>query len=231
MLRPVEPTPALDWLAAQCVATFEDFAAPPSETEREEHAAPHLNDYQRLLLESFGDPNVLSEYRFSITLTGPLDDDASRARGAGAVAGARGDLRLGRDRRRPVAVRRYRRPRADAADRPLRSARKAQAAVPARGPGQSFDTRLVTLFPAGETGVPCLITRKSSSSSPRTRLQFAAERELHASLLELIAKCLRSDSTDRRGGQGFAGRLAGAPASAGWISTEARSPASASIWR
>jgi hypothetical protein len=26
-----------------------------------------------LLLESFGDPYVLSEYRFSITLTGPLD--------------------------------------------------------------------------------------------------------------------------------------------------------------
>ena len=73
VLRPVEATPALDWLAAQCVATFEDFAAPPSDTEREEHASPNLSDYQRLLLESFGDPYVLSEYRFSITLTGPLD--------------------------------------------------------------------------------------------------------------------------------------------------------------
>ena len=73
VLRPVEATPSLDWLAAQCVASFEDFAAPPSETERAEHASPALNDYQRLLLESFGDPYVLSEYRFSITLTGPLD--------------------------------------------------------------------------------------------------------------------------------------------------------------
>jgi Protein of unknown function (DUF1045) len=73
VLRPVETTPALDWLAAQCIATFEDFAAPPSDTEREEHANPNLSDYQRLLLESFGDPYVLSEYRFSITLTGPLD--------------------------------------------------------------------------------------------------------------------------------------------------------------
>ncbi len=35
--------------------------------------SPELSDYQRLLLESFGDPYVLSEYRFSITLTGPLD--------------------------------------------------------------------------------------------------------------------------------------------------------------
>jgi hypothetical protein len=73
VLRPVEATPALEWLAAQCVGAFEDFAAPPSNTEREEHASPHLSDYQRLLLESFGDPFVLSEYRFAITLTGPLD--------------------------------------------------------------------------------------------------------------------------------------------------------------
>jgi uncharacterized protein DUF1045 len=73
VLRPVEATPSLDWLAAQCVAAFEDFAAPPTDTEREEYASPKLSDYQRLLLESFGDPYVLSEYRFSITLTGPLD--------------------------------------------------------------------------------------------------------------------------------------------------------------
>ncbi|HXG79324.1 MAG TPA: DUF1045 domain-containing protein [Methyloceanibacter sp.] len=73
VLRPVESVPALDWLAAQCVAAFEDFVAPPGEVERAEHADPELSDYQRVLLESFGDPNVLSEYRFSITLTGPLD--------------------------------------------------------------------------------------------------------------------------------------------------------------
>jgi hypothetical protein len=73
VLRPVESTPALEWLAAQCVGAFEDFAAPPTDVEREEHASPVLSDYQRLLLESFGDPYVLSEYRFAITLTGPLD--------------------------------------------------------------------------------------------------------------------------------------------------------------
>jgi hypothetical protein len=73
VLRPVEARPALEWLAAQCVAAFEDFAAPPGDTERGEYANPNLSDYQRLLLESFGDPYVLSEYRFSITLTGPLD--------------------------------------------------------------------------------------------------------------------------------------------------------------
>jgi hypothetical protein len=73
VLRPIEVTPAIEWLAAQCVAAFEDFAAPPSDIEREAYASPKLSDYQRLLLESFGDPYVLSEYRFSITLTGPLD--------------------------------------------------------------------------------------------------------------------------------------------------------------
>jgi hypothetical protein len=73
VLRPVEPTPLLEWLAAQCVSAFEDFAAPPGDTERAAHASPNLSDYQRLLLESFGDPYVLSEYRFYITLTGPLD--------------------------------------------------------------------------------------------------------------------------------------------------------------
>ena len=73
VLRPVEAKPALEWLAAQCVAAFEDFAAPPSDVERTEYAVPDLNDYQRVLLESFGDPYVLSEYRFAITLTGPLD--------------------------------------------------------------------------------------------------------------------------------------------------------------
>ena len=30
VLRPVEATPSLDWLAAQCVASFEEFAAPPA---------------------------------------------------------------------------------------------------------------------------------------------------------------------------------------------------------
>jgi hypothetical protein len=73
VLRPVEPAPALEWLAAQCVGAFEDFAAPASDDERAGYTTLPLSDYQRLLLASFGDPYVLSEYRFYITLTGPLD--------------------------------------------------------------------------------------------------------------------------------------------------------------
>ena len=52
VLRPVEATPGLDWLAAQCVACFEDFSAPSSEAAREERACQN---------------------HFSIALTGPLD--------------------------------------------------------------------------------------------------------------------------------------------------------------
>jgi hypothetical protein len=73
VLRPIKPAPALDWLAAQCVAAFDGFAEPSSCVEQDAHRSPHLNDHQRLLLKSFGDPHVLSEYRFCITLTGPLD--------------------------------------------------------------------------------------------------------------------------------------------------------------
>lgn len=73
VLRPIEPRPALDWLAAQCLAAFDGFANAPSREEREAHQSAHLNDHQRLLLKSFGDPHVLSEYRFHVTLTGPLE--------------------------------------------------------------------------------------------------------------------------------------------------------------
>jgi len=70
VLRPIEPSPSLDQLAAQCVSTFEQFAA-ESEDGCEDHQ--HLSSYQRLLLKSFGHTHMPSEYRFSITLAGPLD--------------------------------------------------------------------------------------------------------------------------------------------------------------
>ena len=52
VLRPVEPTPSLDWLAAQCTTCFEDFTASPADTVCEDRS---------------------SHNRFSIALTGPLD--------------------------------------------------------------------------------------------------------------------------------------------------------------
>jgi len=52
VLRPVEPTPGLDWLAAQCATCFEDFTVSPAEAAREDRAFQN---------------------RFSISLTGPLE--------------------------------------------------------------------------------------------------------------------------------------------------------------
>jgi hypothetical protein len=71
VLRPVEPKPELDWLATQCVNAFEDFAATGDYDD--DHDNRHLSEHQRLLLRSFGHPHVMSEYRFCIALTGPLD--------------------------------------------------------------------------------------------------------------------------------------------------------------
>lgn len=71
VLRAVEPTSALDGLASQCIGAFEEVAA-VAETGGDDDSR-HLSDYQRLLLKSFGQPQLTSEYRFSIALTGPLE--------------------------------------------------------------------------------------------------------------------------------------------------------------
>ncbi|XSG81165.1 MAG: DUF1045 domain-containing protein [Methyloligella sp. ZOD6] len=73
VLRPEEQNPALDWLATQCVNGFDGFADHAHPAEREASENSKLNAYQRLLLESFGDPNVMSEFRFSLRLTGPME--------------------------------------------------------------------------------------------------------------------------------------------------------------
>ena len=70
VLRPIEQQPAIDQLAAQCISAFEDFAVPDGDNGADNK---HLSEYQRRLLKSFGHPHVKSEYRFCITLTGPLD--------------------------------------------------------------------------------------------------------------------------------------------------------------
>ncbi len=71
VLRPVEPTPALEWLAGECTGAFDDFVEQGVTDDREAYASPHLSDYQRQLLQSFAQGG--SGYRFTITLAGPLD--------------------------------------------------------------------------------------------------------------------------------------------------------------
>jgi Protein of unknown function (DUF1045) len=72
VLRPRENLQALEWLSTQCLSAFDGFAAPLSADDRNERLGPHLSLYQKLLLESFGSPEVMSEFRFAFRLSGPL---------------------------------------------------------------------------------------------------------------------------------------------------------------
>ena len=54
--------------------------------------------------------------------------------------------------------------------------------------------RHLTLFQLGKTGLPMPDYEEILAFLAANPPQLAAERELHASLLELIAKCLRSEA-------------------------------------
>lgn len=72
VLRPVEPTPSLEWLAGECAGAFDDFVEPGMADDRDDCGTPHLSEYQRQLLQSFASKSD-GAYRFTITLAGPLD--------------------------------------------------------------------------------------------------------------------------------------------------------------
>lgn len=74
-LRPAAPCAALDRLAAGAVAAFDDFRAPMSEAEREKRLRAPLTPRQQEYLARWGYPYVLDDFRFHMTLTGPLDDE------------------------------------------------------------------------------------------------------------------------------------------------------------
>ena len=206
VLRPIKPTPALDWLAAQCVAAFDGFAKSPPCTHAQQGVP--LNDHQRLLLKSFGDPHVLSEYRFYITLTGPLEA-AHLERVSQALwpmleeicaSGVTVDgLSL---------VGEFWWPRAAPPDpalpaRSLKSRRVLVGSENFRVPGeQSFDTWIshrdgTRLGDSTGESMPDYgeILAFLAANPP----QLSAERELHASLLELLAQCLRSEQVTTDG--------------------------------
>lgn len=73
-LTPTGPTGALEDLAARCVDSLDRFRAPPSEGELNRRRHPGLSPRQRDLLDLWGYPYVMEEFRFHITLTGPLPD-------------------------------------------------------------------------------------------------------------------------------------------------------------
>ena len=84
-LRPAQRSPELDSLASECVVWFERFRAPLTDAELSKRRLGGLSPPQEELLTRWGYPYVFGEYRFHMTLTGPLDADL-RAR-VGAALG------------------------------------------------------------------------------------------------------------------------------------------------
>ena len=89
-LVPSEPFEELDRLAADCVAAFDRFRAPPSEAELARRRRAGLSPHQEALLLRWGYPYAMEAFRFHLTLTGRLDGaglDRERAEAEAMFAG------------------------------------------------------------------------------------------------------------------------------------------------
>lgn len=71
-LTPVGPDQLLNELAAQIVELLDPFRAPPTEEELNRRRQRPLTQSQEQNLMQWGYPNVMADFRFHITLTGPL---------------------------------------------------------------------------------------------------------------------------------------------------------------
>lgn len=77
-LKPAAANAPLDALAAACVREFDRFRAPMTAAERERRLRTPLTPRQVHQVDTFGYPFVFDDFRFHMTLTGPLPD-ADRA--------------------------------------------------------------------------------------------------------------------------------------------------------
>jgi Protein of unknown function (DUF1045) len=77
---PRERNVVLDRLAADCVTMFDDFRAPLSAGDRARRETG-LSARERSNLERWGYPYVFDDFRFHMTLTGPVGDDRRAALG------------------------------------------------------------------------------------------------------------------------------------------------------
>jgi putative phosphonate metabolism protein len=77
-LTPSAPCPELDALARACVTGLDPFRRPPSAEELARRRAGGLTAGQDRLLERWGYPYVLDEFRFHLTLTDKIHDPDER---------------------------------------------------------------------------------------------------------------------------------------------------------
>ena len=76
-LCPRGPAGGLDTLAGDCLRAFEPFRRLPDAETLARRRAKGLSPRQEVLLEAWGYPFVLEEFRFHMTLTDHLSDDAA----------------------------------------------------------------------------------------------------------------------------------------------------------
>jgi putative phosphonate metabolism protein len=76
-LVPTRPVPELGELAGCVTRAFEDFRAPLTAAEIERRNPEKLSPAQLANLHRWGYPYVFDEFRFHMTLTGPIDADQS----------------------------------------------------------------------------------------------------------------------------------------------------------
>lgn len=92
-----EPSPRLDDLAAGCVEAFEPFRAPLTAADRARRLGARLTERQARQLDRWGYPYVFEDFRFHVTLTGPVPDvlrDPVRTRLERLCGGIANGLRL-----------------------------------------------------------------------------------------------------------------------------------------
>jgi putative phosphonate metabolism protein len=78
---PAHTSTKLDRLAADCVTAFDEFRRPLRPQERRKRLAAGLSARQIENLDRWGYPFVFDEFRFHLTLTGPVEADRRDAMG------------------------------------------------------------------------------------------------------------------------------------------------------
>lgn len=76
-LVPSAPTPVLNDLAAELVVQLDHLRAPLTAGEIAKRRPDRLSERQMRLLEDYGYPYVMEEFRFHMTLSGSLEADAA----------------------------------------------------------------------------------------------------------------------------------------------------------
>lgn len=81
------PTPEMDALHAACVREFDAFRAPLSDFDLARRRKAHLTPEQDARLVEWGYPYIFDDFRFHMTLTGQIRDEAERERVLAALQG------------------------------------------------------------------------------------------------------------------------------------------------